>query len=200
MSYRKPVDLQHNRPPLAKRLLNTHWLNHLLRPLMCALYPGACDASPVLVFCSVFFMQKIVGIHRLAPWPVHFTTRIIYRERIKRGNRTYPGWSQGCYIQARNGIEIGHNLRMGPNVGLISSNHDPNDYDKAVPAAPIRIGNNVWLGMNTVVLPAITIGDNVIIGANSVVTHDIPSNVIAAGNPCRVLRPKPPYQGREYAH
>ena len=60
----------------------------------------------------------------MIPWPVHFTSRILYRKRITVGRRSYPGWSQGCYIQARNGIEIGYNLRMGPNVGLISSDHD----------------------------------------------------------------------------
>ena len=53
---------------------------------------------------------------------------------------------------------------------------------------PVHIGKNCWIGANAVVLPGITIGDNVVIGAGSVVTKDIPSNVVAAGNPCRVLR------------
>ena len=53
---------------------------------------------------------------------------------------------------------------------------------------PITIGDNVWLGGNTIVLPGVTIGDNVVIGAGSVVTKDIPSNVIAVGGPCRVIR------------
>ncbi len=53
---------------------------------------------------------------------------------------------------------------------------------------PIHIGRNVWIGAHTVVLPGITIGDNTVIGAGSVVTKDIPSNVVAVGNPCRVLR------------
>ena len=53
---------------------------------------------------------------------------------------------------------------------------------------PIRIGNNVWIGAHSVVLPGVTIGDNVVIGAGSVVTKDLPSNVVAIGNPCKVLR------------
>ena len=53
---------------------------------------------------------------------------------------------------------------------------------------PISIGNNVWIGGNTVILPGVTIGDNVVIGAGSVVTKNIPANMIAAGNPCRVIR------------
>jgi len=104
-----------------------------------------------------------------------------------------------CYVQARNGIEIGHNFRMGPGVGLISANHDHDDYDRHLPGKPIRIGNNVWIGMNSVIMPEVTIGDNVIIGAGSIVTTDIPSNSIAAGNPCRVIREKSPYRGFDYS-
>ena len=54
--------------------------------------------------------------------------------------------------------------------------------------APIRIGRNCWLGANVSVMPGVTIGDNVVIGAGSVVTKDLPSNVIAVGNPCKILR------------
>ena len=55
-------------------------------------------------------------------------------------------------------------------------------------AKPIKIGNNVWFGGNVTVLPNVTIGDNVVIGAGSVVTKDIPSNVVAVGNPCKVIK------------
>ena len=54
---------------------------------------------------------------------------------------------------------------------------------------PVKIGNGVWIGSNVVVLPGVTIGDNTVIGAGSVVTKDIPANVVAVGNPCKVLRP-----------
>lgn len=87
---------------------------------------------------------------------------------------------------------------MGPNVGLISSNHDLDDYDRHLAEEPIMIGDNVWIGMNSVIMPGVRIGDNVVIGAGSVVTRDIPSDSIAAGNPCAVLRPKPPYAGKTY--
>ena len=53
---------------------------------------------------------------------------------------------------------------------------------------PVTIGNDVWIGGNTVITPGVTIGSNVVIGSGSVVTHDIPDNVVAVGNPCRVLR------------
>lgn len=105
----------------------------------------------------------------------------------------------GCYIQARNGIIIGHNLWTGPGVGLISSNHDLDDYEAHVKTGPIVIGDNVWIGMNSVVMPGVKIGDNVVVGANSVVTGDISPNRIVAGNPCRVIREKGPYKGRDYS-
>ena len=55
-------------------------------------------------------------------------------------------------------------------------------------AKPIKVGNNVWIGGNVIVLPGVTIGNNTIIGAGSVVTKNIPSNVVAVGNPCRVIK------------
>lgn len=161
-------------------------------------YPKA-KAIPLAYLLYFFIPQKIFRINGRVPWPMHFTSRVLYWKNIKVGNRCTPGMNACCYIQARNGIAIGHNFRMGPGVGLISSNHDLNDYDAHTKEKPIVIGNNVWIGMNSVVMPGITIGDNAVIGANSVVTQDIPSNVIAAGNPCCVIRVKEPYKGRDYS-
>jgi acetyltransferase-like isoleucine patch superfamily enzyme len=147
----------------------------------------------------VFIPQKVLRINGRAPWPVHFTSRVLYPKNIFVGNRTAPGLNSNCYIQGRNGIQMGHNVRIGPGVGLISANHDPDDYDRWPVTPPIVIGNNVWIGMNTVVLPGVQIGDNVAIGANSVVTKNIPADTIAAGNPCRAIREKSPYQGKDYS-
>ncbi|NRW82134.1 acetyltransferase-like isoleucine patch superfamily enzyme [Clostridium beijerinckii] len=80
---------------------------------------------------------------------------------------------------------------IAPNVTITPTGH-PVDPDLRRPGTqfsiPVRIGNNVWIGSNAVILPGVTIGDNSVIGAGSVVTHDIPENVVAVGNPCRVLR------------
>ena len=170
----------------------------LLYAFLRLFYRNLRGANPVHVLASVFLMQKVVGFNRAIPWPAHFTSRVLYPSRITTGPRSFPGWSQGCYIQARNGIHIGANLRLGPNCGLVSANHSVEDYDEWLPGEPIRIGDNVWIGMNTVVLPGVTIGSNVTVGANSVVTRDIPDNTVAAGNPCRVLKRKGPYQGVDY--
>lgn len=89
-------------------------------------------------------------------------------------------------------ITIGDDVMLGPKVALYTANHpiDPQvrslRHDHGI---PITIGNHVWIGGSSVVCPGVTIGDNTVIGAGSVVTHDIPANVVAAGNPCRVIRP-----------
>lgn len=173
------------------------WLNILIVGFLKIFYADIRGANPYHIIATVFFSQKILRINGTVPWPVDFRCRILYPRRLRLGKRSFPGWSPGCYIQARNGIEIG-NFRMGPGVDLISANHDVNDYDHWPVKPPIQIGNNVWIGMNTIVLPGVRIGDNVAISANSVVTNDIPSNSVAAGNPCQILREKPPYRGKLY--
>jgi maltose O-acetyltransferase len=89
-------------------------------------------------------------------------------------------------------ITIGDDCQIGPNVQLLAATH-PTEPEprraKLESAAPITIGDNVWLGGGAIVLPGVTIGDNSVIGAGSVVTRDIPPNVVAVGNPARVLRP-----------
>ena len=88
-------------------------------------------------------------------------------------------------------IYIGDCVMIGPNVTIATAAH-PIEPELRRQAAqfnvPVRIGHNVWIGANSVVLPGVTIGDNSVIGAGSVVTRDIPANVVAVGNPCRVLR------------
>ena len=88
-------------------------------------------------------------------------------------------------------IYVGDNTMLGPNVVLATAGHPilPELREQGYQYnAPVHIGKNCWLGAGVIVLPGITVGDNVVIGAGSIVTKDIPSNVVAAGNPCRVLR------------
>lgn len=99
--------------------------------------------------------------------------------------------NMNCTFLDSNIITIGHCALIGPECNIICTNHalDSNERLKGIfNDKPISIGANVWLGANVTVLPGVTIGDNTIIGAGSVVTKDIPSNVIAVGNPCKVLR------------
>ncbi|MDM0578787.1 sugar O-acetyltransferase [Clostridium perfringens] len=88
-------------------------------------------------------------------------------------------------------IFVGNNVLFGPNVTVSAGTHPIHPELRSKQAQyniPIHIGNNVWIGANSVILPGVNIGDNSVIGAGSIVTKDIPSNVIAVGNPCRVLR------------
>ena len=88
-------------------------------------------------------------------------------------------------------IEIGDNVMIGPNVSIITAGHpvSPKCRLKGLQYnADVKIGNNVWIGAGVNVLPGVIIGDNSVIGAGAVVTKDIPSNVVAVGNPARVLR------------
>lgn len=88
-------------------------------------------------------------------------------------------------------IFVGDFVLFGPNVTVATAGHpiDPELRRKVAQFnIPVRIGNNVWIGANSVILPGVTIGDNTVIGAGSIVTKDIPANVVAVGNPCRVLR------------
>lgn len=97
-----------------------------------------------------------------------------------------------CIMLDGGKITIGNNVLFGPRVGLYTSNHaiDPLERQEgACYAKPITIGNNVWVGAGVHINQGVTIGDNVIIGSGSVITKDIPSNVIAAGVPCKVIRP-----------
>lgn len=88
-------------------------------------------------------------------------------------------------------IFIGDSVMIGPNVTIATAGHpiDPELRKKVAQYnIPVRIGNNVWIGARAVVLPGVSIGENTVIGAGSIVTKDIPANVVAVGNPCRVLR------------
>lgn len=88
-------------------------------------------------------------------------------------------------------IYIGDNVMFGPNVVIATAGHPIHPALRAAEYQynfPVRIGNNCWLGAGVLVVPGVTIGDNVVIGAGSVVTKDIPDNVVAVGNPCRILR------------
>ncbi len=88
-------------------------------------------------------------------------------------------------------IYIGDYTMLGPNVTLATAGHpiDPQLRQQGLQYnMPVRIGKNCWLGAGVVVLPGVTIGDDTVVGAGSIVTKDLPSGVIAVGNPCRVLR------------
>ena len=108
---------------------------------------------------------------------------------ISIGDDTF--FNFGCIIFDMGEVTIGKKVMFGPRVGIYTTNHafDPAErIQNIVVSKPIYIGDRVWVAADVKILQGVTIGDDSIIGAGSVVTHDIPAGVIAAGNPCRVLR------------
>jgi maltose O-acetyltransferase len=115
--------------------------------------------------------------------------RCDYGSRIRVGARTFVNYGLVALDVAP--IEIGDDVQIGPNVQLLTPTH-PIDPDtrraKWEAAEPIVIEANVWLGGGVIVLPGVTIGENTVVGAGSIVTKDLAPNVVAAGNPARVVR------------
>jgi len=115
--------------------------------------------------------------------------RCEFGKNITIGDNVYINF--GCIILDCSEVTIGSHTLLGPNIGLYAANHSTDATERingGCYGKPIHIGNNVWLGGDVKVLQGVTIGDNTIIGAGSIVTKDIPDNVIAVGNPCKVIR------------
>lgn len=115
--------------------------------------------------------------------------RCDYGYNIKLGENFYSNFNLVILDCAP--VVIGDNALIGPDVGIYTAGHPLHPAERMTGleyALPVVIGNKVWIGGQVVINPGITIGDNVVIGSGSVVTRDIPSNVLAYGNPCKVIR------------
>lgn len=121
---------------------------------------------------------------------INQTFRCDYGSNIRIGRNCF--FNYDCIIIDVCPVTIGDNVLFGPRVCVYTAAHP---IDAEIRGAhleygrPVTLGSDVWVGGNAVINPGVTIGDDVVIGAGSVVTKDIPSHVIAVGNPCRVLRP-----------
>ena len=115
--------------------------------------------------------------------------RCDYGKQISVGKRFFANFNFTVLDEAR--VTIGDDCFVGPNVSIYTACHstDPVERNSRQEwAKPVSIGHNVWIGGSVTILPGVSIGDNVTIGAGSVVTSDIPSNSVAVGNPCRVVK------------
>lgn len=112
-----------------------------------------------------------------------------YGYNIEVGENFYANYN--CIILDVNRVQIGENVLLAPNVQIYTASHPTDPMERLTfkeLSKPIVIGNNVWIGGGAIICPGVRIGNNTTIGAGSVVTKDIPDNVIAAGNPCKVIR------------
>lgn len=112
-----------------------------------------------------------------------------YGYNIKTGEHFYA--NHNLLILDAAPVTIGNHVFIAPNVSIFTATHPIDANERATEyeyAYPVHIGNDVWIGGNTVINPGVSIGNDVVIGSGSVVTKDIPDHVVAAGNPCRILR------------
>jgi galactoside O-acetyltransferase len=130
-------------------------------------------------------MFGAVGEHCWIEPPIYFC----YGTNVFLGYGVYANFNLNLVDDYK--IIIGNRVMFGPNVTIAVTGHpiDPTlRLQGSMYAFPVTIGDNVWVGAGAIICPGVTIGENSVIGAGSVVTKDIPANVVAAGNPCKVLR------------
>jgi len=140
-------------------------------------------------YLTDLLFRRILRQNAAVKWAVHHTATIHNPEKIVRGKEVYPGDSPGVYINALNGVSIGDYTNIGPNVGIISANHDFVNNEAHAETAPINIGSYCWLGMGAVVLPGVTLADFTIVGAGAIVTKSFPEGYcVIAGNPARIIK------------
>ena len=116
--------------------------------------------------------------------------RCDYGGNISVGERFYANF--GCVILDCAAVTIGDRVLFGPGVQVYAATHPPDPAERAAgweSAKPVTVGDDVWVGGGAILLPGVTVGAGSVIGAGAVVTRDVPPGVVAAGNPCRVLRP-----------
>lgn len=139
---------------------------------------------------SIWF-QRLLGFHRLSGYFVHPST-IVGKESnlIIHPDSIDALTSAGCYFQCFDAmIYLEENVLIAPNVGLITSNHDPSNFEQHLPGKDITIRRNSWIGMNSVILPGVELGEGTIVAAGSVVTKSFPQgHVLIAGVPAAVKK------------
>lgn len=145
------------------------------------LFHSQNPSQPITI--KYWFWQKVIGINRNAYWPVDKRSKVYNSQNIRVGIGSFPGYMPGCYIQGIGKINIGDYSIFGPNVGIISANHDIYNHQNHN-SKTVEIGSYCWIGMNAVVLPDVSLGNFTIVAAGSVVKDSFKEGYcIIAGNP-----------------
>ena len=138
---------------------------------------------------KAYLLLKLMGLKFGRDTFIDTPFRCDYGRNITVGKRFYA--NSYCTMIDVAPITIGDNVMLGPNVQIITAGHPvhPDSRNSGYEyGVPVIVGDNVWIGAGAIILPGVTIGNNTVIGAGAVVTKDIPGGVVAAGNPCRVIR------------
>lgn len=138
---------------------------------------------------KAYLLLKLMGLKYGKDTFIDTPFRCDYGKHITVGKNFYA--NSYCTIIDVAPVTIGDNVMLGPNVQIITAGHPihPDSRNsKYEYGMPITIGDNVWIGAGAIILPGVNIGNNTVIGAGAVVTKDIPDGVVAAGNPCRILK------------
>lgn len=133
---------------------------------------------------------KRLNVNRNIKFPVSAQSRFTNGSNIRFHPDDLNNFQHfGCYFQAKGEIVIGKGTYIAPNVGIITANHNITDLDSHSEAKPVILGENCWIGMNSVILPGVELGNRTIVGAGSVVTKSFKDgNCVIAGSPAKVIR------------
>ncbi len=178
-----------------RRILYSKPVKAILRAFLSLFYPKKYLTGYYFDEKFMGFWWAIKGIpHRISsgiPWPVHKNTIVSHKDNIQFHPDSLNAFqTPGCYFQNHDGkIIIGKNVHIAPNCGLITTNHDINDLRNHLPGKDIILGDDVWIGMNCVILPGVTLGDKTVVGAGAVVTKSFEEgHCVIGGNPAKIIK------------
>ena len=150
---------------------------------------GLRNDMPLSFYTIDFIFRKLLRNNVQVDWAIHHTSTIKCPRNVTRGSNVYPGDSPNVYINALNGVVVGDNTNIGPNVSIISANHNFINNKEFDNAQPIIIGKNCWLGTHCTILPNVILGDFTIVGAGSVVTKSFTEgHCVIGGNPAKIIK------------
>lgn len=183
-------------PEILNRIHNKIYSKYLSRKLLsCGDNLSIDRSASILGFKKIAIGDNFQAFQRLRLEAIDTFAGHNYNPRIVIGNNV--SINSDCHIGAINDIVLGNGVLIGSKVLITDHSHGRSDFQSLVDLpverelfskGPVLIGDNVWIGEGVAILPGVQIGRNAIIGANSVVTTDIPANVVAAGNPAKIIR------------